>query len=97
MKISKVKTAYKDLYTEFSAKAKDKETKKLKYAWDFGDGKKSYLAKTSHKYLDTGKYTVTLTVGDDSQTVEKSFVLAVKNCPRLYLEIVKIMPQPRRK
>jgi len=94
VKITKPKHAYKDLYTDFSAKTKDKETKKLRYAWDFGDGKKSYLAKTSHKYLDTGKYTVTLTVDDDFQTVEKSFVLAVKNYPRPDLEIEKIVPNP---
>ncbi|MFA5926131.1 MAG: lamin tail domain-containing protein [Parcubacteria group bacterium] len=94
VKIEKPKRVYKDIYTEFSAKAKDKETKKLKYAWDFGDGKKSHLAKTSHKYLDTGKYTVTLTVSDDSQTVEKSFTIAVKKYPRSDLEIVKIVPNP---
>ena len=94
VKITKPKHAYKDLQTEFNAKAKDKETKKLKYVWDFGDGKKSYLAKTSHKYLDTGKYTVTLSVSDDSQTVEKSFVINVKKNPRPNLEIVKIVPNP---
>ena len=58
VKIEKPKNVYKNILAEFSAKAKDKETKKLKYAWDFGDGKKSYLKDTSHKYLDTGKYTV---------------------------------------
>lgn len=94
VKIKKIKRAYKDIYTEFSAKAKDKETKKLKYVWDFGDGKKSYLKKTSHKYLATGKYAVTLSVSDDSQTVEKSFMLTVKNYPRPDLEIVKIVPNP---
>lgn len=94
VKIKKPKNAFKDLYTEFSAKAKDKETKNLKYVWDFGDGKKSHLAKTSHKYLATGKYTVTLAVSDDSQTIEKSFALAVKNYPRPDLEIVKIVPNP---
>jgi hypothetical protein len=94
MKITKPKSAHKGLFTEFDAKAKDKETKKLKYAWDFGDGKKSYLAKTTHKYLDTGKYTVTLSVTDDSQTVEKSFSLQVKKYPRPDLEIMKIIPNP---
>jgi hypothetical protein len=94
VKINKPKRVYKDLYTDFSAKAKDKETKQLKYAWDFGDGKKSYLAKASHKYLDTGKYTVTLSVSDDSQTVEKSFTIAVKKYPQPDLEIVKIIPNP---
>ncbi|MFA6193245.1 MAG: lamin tail domain-containing protein [Parcubacteria group bacterium] len=94
VKITKPKHAYKDLFTEFSANAKDKETKKLKYSWDFGDGKKSALAKTSHKYLDTGKYTVTLSVTDDSQAVEKNFTLEVKKYPRPNLEIVKIIPNP---
>jgi len=94
VKIKKPKNAYKNILVEFSAKAKDKETKKLKYAWDFGDGKKSTLTKTTHKYLDTGKYVVTLSVTDDSQTVEKSFSLQVKKSPRPDLEIVKIVPNP---
>lgn len=94
VKITKPKHAHKDLFTEFSAKAKDRESKKLKYAWDFGDGKKSYLAKTSHKYLATGKYTVTLSVSDDSQTIEKSFSLQVKKYPRPDLEITKMVPNP---
>jgi hypothetical protein len=94
VKVIKPKNIFKDTFAEFSAKAKDKETKKLKYSWDFGDGKKSYLAKTSHKYLATGKYTVVLSVSDDSQTVEKSFVISVKKYPRPDLEIVKIVPNP---
>ncbi len=94
VKITKPKNIFKDIVAEFSAKAKDKETKKLKYSWDFGDGKKSSFAKTSHKYLATGKYTVTLSVRDDSQTVEKSFSLKVKKYPRPDLEIVKIVPNP---
>ena len=94
VKIKKVKNAYKNLFTEFSASAKDKETKKLKYTWDFGDGRKSYLAKTSHKYLATGNYRVTLTVRDDSQAVEKSFSVKVKKYPRPDLEFLKLLPNP---
>jgi len=94
VKITKPKYTYKNIFTEFSAKAKDKETKKLKYAWDFGDGKKSHLAKTSHKYLDTGKYTVKLFVSDESQTIEKIFSINVKKSPRPNIEIVKIIPNP---
>ena len=37
---------------------------------------------------------VTLSVTDDSQTVEKSFSLQVKKYPRPDLEIVKIVPNP---
>lgn len=94
VKIKKPKNVFKDIFAEFSAKAKDKETKKLEYAWDFGDGKKSRLAKTSHKYQGTGKYTVTLTVSDESQMVEKNFIISVKNSPRPDLEIVKLVPNP---
>ncbi len=94
VKIKKIKRAWKGIPVEFSAVAKDKESKKLKYSWDFGDGKKSSLKKTSHRYLDTGKYLVKLTVRDDSQTVEKSFTLTVKNSPRPDIEIVRIVPNP---
>lgn len=94
IKIKRPKNVYKGIAAEFSADAKDKESKKLKYSWDFGDGKKSSLKKTAHKYLDTGKYTVALTVSDESQTVEKSFVVKVKNPSRPNLEIVKIVPNP---
>jgi hypothetical protein len=94
VKIKKPKNVFKDIVTEFSVTAKDKETKKLKYTWDFGDGKKSYLKKTTHKYQDTGKYIVMLSVSDASQTVKKSFVVNVKNSPCLDIEIVKIVPNP---
>ncbi len=94
VRIKKPQNAYKNLPAKFSAKAKDEETKKLKYVWDFGDGGKSYLKKTSHKYLKTGKYTVKLCVSDNSQTVEKKFSVRVKNSPRPDVEIVKIVPNP---
>ncbi len=94
IKIQKPKNVFKDIAVEFSANAKDKETKKLKYVWDFGDGKKSYLKKTKHKYPETGKYKVTLSVSDESQTIEKSFGINVKKAPRPDLEITKIVPNP---
>ncbi len=96
VKIKKIKRAYKNVLTNFSAKVKDKETKKgkLKYSWDFGDGGKSTLAKPAHKYLETGKYAITLSVSDDSQTVEKSFNLAVKEYPHPDVEVVRVNPNP---
>lgn len=94
VKIEKPKNVFKNIPADFSVSAKDKETKKLKYAWDFGDGKKSRQKKIAHKYIDTGKYTVTLSVSDESQTVEKSFTVNVKNPSRPDIEIVKILPNP---
>lgn len=94
VEIKKIKSAYKNLYTKFQVKAKDKETKHLKYIWDFGDGHKSYLKNTSHKYLKTGKYSVTLTVRDGSQSVEKTFSFVVRKYPRPKLEITRAIPNP---
>ncbi|RKY56438.1 MAG: hypothetical protein DRP96_11255 [Candidatus Neomarinimicrobiota bacterium] len=37
------------------------------YSWDFGDGAKAEGISTSHKYSQPGKYTVQLTVRDDSE------------------------------
>ena len=97
VKISIPKRAYKNTYTKFRVRAKDKETKKLRYVWDFGDGRKSYLKKTSHKYTKTGRYTIKLTVRDESQSVEKVFRLQVKKHPRPDLEIVSLTPNPKGK
>ncbi len=37
----------------------------LKYTWNFGDGESSNLKEVSHRFLDDGTFTVTLTVEDD--------------------------------
>ena len=94
IKIKKPKTAYKNTYAQFAVKAKDKETKNLKYVWDFGDGHKSYLKETSHKYLKIGKYRVKLSVRDESQTVEKYFRVRVRKYPRPKIEIMELTPNP---
>ncbi len=95
VKIKRPKRAYKNTYTKFEVKAKDKETKDLKYVWEFGNGRKSYLQNTSHRYEKTGRYNVTLTVKDDSQSVEKNFLLRVRKHPRPKIEIVRIVPNPK--
>jgi len=38
----------------------------LEFEWDFGDGATSSLLRPNHEYVDTGNYTVTLTVTDPS-------------------------------
>jgi PKD repeat protein len=43
----------------------DSDGEIVAYAWDFGDGKTSDEAKTSHKYKKAGTYLLTLTVTDD--------------------------------
>jgi PKD repeat protein len=44
----------------------DKDGEIDKYKWDFGDGNTAKGKKPDHKYQESGKYTATLTVTDDS-------------------------------
>ena len=44
----------------------------VRYDWDFGDGEAKTGVKTTHDYLVSGVYLVTLRVTDDSGTVARS-------------------------
>ena len=44
------------------------------YNWDFGDGETSTEVTPSHVYNYPGRYTVTLTVYDDSDNIKNSIV-----------------------
>lgn len=95
VKIKRSKNIYKDVYAQFDAsKTKDANKDKLKFRWDFGDGHKSYLEKTRHKYEKNGKYRMTLIVDDGSEKVSKSFKIEVKSFPRRDLIITKLIPNP---
>ncbi|MCX6764010.1 MAG: lamin tail domain-containing protein [Candidatus Moranbacteria bacterium] len=88
---------YVNTYAEFSAKGSDADNDTLKYTWNFGDGHKSYLKKTTHKYEETGKYTATLTVSDNSEDVIKTFSIDVQEFPEQKVKIVRVMPNPKGK
>lgn len=53
-------------------------TNAVKFEWDFGDGIKSSEASPKHKYLNSGRYSVTLLAynnnGDQTEHVEKLFI-----------------------
>lgn len=51
-----------------AAGSHDPDGKIIDYHWDFGDGSTSDRIKVEHKYKSTGKYHVTLTVTDNSNT-----------------------------
>jgi hypothetical protein len=91
------KKAYQNTYVEFSTKAKDKDGDKLKYVWDFGDGHKSYLKKTRHKFEKTGKYAVTLKTFDGSEDKVETFSIEIKKFPKFNIEIVALSPNPKGK
>ena len=88
------KKIYVNTYAEFFAKGSDKDNDKLKYTWDFGDGHGSYLQNTRHKYIETGKYTVTLKISDGSEDTIKTFEILVEKFPELDVKIVGLLPNP---
>lgn len=91
------KKVYANVYADFSVKAKDSETKDLKYTWDFGDGKKSYKQSTRHKYEEKGEYTITLTVSDESEDVQKVLKRTVRSYSRPKFRIRAISANPEGK
>ena len=88
------KKAYKNVYVEFDARANDIDNEKLKVRWDFGDGRKSYLWKTRHKYTNTGIYHGHLRIQDNSEEIIKNFTVIVKKYPKYKVKITQIVPNP---
>lgn len=93
----KAKKIYVNTYAEFSAKGSDADKDALKFTWDFGDGHKSYLQKTHHKYEKAGKYKVALKVSDGSEDVFQNFNIEVKKFPKSKITIVSVSPNPKGK
>ena len=93
--IKKPKKVYKNVYAEFEIEELyDPDDDDIKVVWDFGDGHKSYLTKTRHKYEKKGKYKVTVKVKDGKTTVKKDFTIKVKKYPKYKLQIVGLLPNP---
>ena len=88
------KHGYRDILVEFRAKGEDSDGDSLKYTWDFGDDHKSYKRETKHTYKETGKYTVTLTTDDGTDTTEETFTIEIKKYEAPKLRIVALMPNP---
>ncbi len=88
------KNIYVGVYADFSAKTEDNYGDKLKFTWDFGDGHKSYLKKTRHKYEKAGKYTATLKIFDGSEEKIETFSIEVKKFPAAKVKIISLSPNP---
>lgn len=88
------KKGYRGLAIAFDARGKDADGGKLKYTWDFGDGHKSYKEETTHKYLENGTYTITLTTTDGSDDVTEAFTLKITSLPKANVRITAMVPNP---
>ncbi len=88
------KRGYRSVSVTFQAKGKDHDGDRLKYAWDFGDGHKSYLETTSHRYTKSGTYTVTLTTKDGSEETHETFSIKISKFDPPKLRITQLLPNP---
>jgi len=95
--LKKAENIYVNVYADFSISTGDKDGDIIKVTWDFGDGYKSYLAKTRHKYLTTGKYLASVKLSDGSEEVLKEFVVEVKKIPHPKVSLVAVNANPKGK
>jgi len=88
------KKMYKNVYANFHIKASDSDGDTLKVRWDFGDGHKSYMWQTRHKYEKTGIYHGNVRIQDESEEIIANFTAVVKKYPKYDVVITKIVPNP---
>lgn len=88
------KKGYRNIALDFRANGKDTDKDRLKYVWDFGDGHKSYLEDTSHRYAKSGTYTVTLTTKDGNEEIIETFRLKIEKFDSPKLRITQLLPNP---
>lgn len=69
-------------------------SKKAKVTWDFGDGHKSYLQKTKHKYKKTGKYEASVKYSEGSEDVTEKFTIEVEKIKHPEVKIVAVNANP---
>lgn len=70
-------------------------SKDAKVTWDFGDGHKSYIQKTKHKYVETGKYAANVKYSEGSEDVIKNFTVDVGKILHPEVKIVSINANPK--
>lgn len=85
---------YWNVYANFSVKAKDPDKDSLKITWDFGDGHKSYLQKTRHKYPEDGTYNASVKIFDGSEEVTGNFSIEVGKFKNKKISIAGFSPNP---
>ena len=91
-KIKKDKTIYAGAYANFEV-TDSKNAKK--FTWNFGDGHKSYLKKTRHKYEKTGKYNASLKISGNGEDNLINFEVEVKKYHAPKIRITSLSANPK--
>jgi len=91
-KITRDKTIYRDVYANFEVRV-DRDAKK--FTWDFGDGHKSYLQKTKHKYEKTDTYAASLKITGNGEDAFYAFDVEVKKYVAPKIRIIGLSPNPK--
>jgi hypothetical protein len=95
LKIKKDDEIYKNIYANFEINYPD-ATNATKYTWNFGDGHKSYLQKTRHKYEGAGIYQASITIRGDKKDFQ-NFVIKVEEFEAPKVRIINLVPNPKGK
>jgi hypothetical protein len=82
---------YVDVYANFEILGLSDNAK---VTWDFGDGHKSYIQKTRHKYAETGKYEASVKYSEGSEDVVKNFTVDVGEVPHPEVKIISVNANP---
>jgi len=90
-KIKQDENIYARVYANFEAKS-DRDAKK--FTWNFGDGHKSYLKKTKHKYEKSGRYEASLKITGNGEDTLINFDVKVRDYPSPKIKIVGLVPNP---
>jgi hypothetical protein len=90
-KTSIPKNGYRSMLVPFSATGNKKA---MKYVWDFGDGHKSYLDTTSHRFAKTGTYEGSLTLRDGIEETVKPFTIRIGKYPNRAIHLTELCPNP---
>jgi len=90
-KIDMDKNVYVNTYANFEIQKNADE----KVTWDFGDGHKSYLAKTRHKYIAEGTYAASVKIYIGKDNAIQQFSVEVKKYPHPKIQIVEVKANPK--
>jgi hypothetical protein len=93
VKIKKDNEIYKNIYANFEVSYPG-ATDETKYTWNFGDGHKSYLQKTRHKYEETGIYQASITVRGDRKAFQ-NLTVEVGDYSAPKIKIIQVIPNPK--